>query len=117
MVCCTELRVRVGARRTSDDDLAGLDLSGVLGIISERERIHAATIRRFTERFARFNLPADTLRPSYRVGGGDTYVALGAERSCAGEGALRLREIVGRCANVAMAKAQQSWSTTGRHGR
>src|SRR4029077_7068660 len=47
----------LAARRTSDDDMAGLDLGNVLGIISGSERIHAATIRRFTERFSPFNLP------------------------------------------------------------
>jgi long chain fatty acid CoA FadD26 len=64
----------LAARRTSDDDLAGLDLGGVLGIISGSERIHAATIRRFTERFARFNLPSDTLRPSYGLAEATLYV-------------------------------------------
>jgi long chain fatty acid CoA FadD26 len=65
----------LAARRTSDADLAGLDLSGVLGIISGSERIHAATIRRFTERFAQFNLPTDTLRPSYGLAEATLYVA------------------------------------------
>ena len=64
----------LAARRTSDDDLAGLDLGGVLGIISGSERIHAATIRRFTERFARFNLPRDTLRSSYGLAEATLYV-------------------------------------------
>jgi long-chain fatty acid adenylase/transferase FadD26 len=64
----------LAARRTSDDDLAGLDLSEVLGIISGSERIHAATIRRFTERFARFNLPEDTLRPSFGLAEATLYV-------------------------------------------
>jgi long-chain fatty acid adenylase/transferase FadD26 len=64
----------LAARRTSDEDLARLDLGGVLGIISGSERIHAATIRRFTERFARFNLPADTLRPSYGLAEATLYV-------------------------------------------
>ncbi len=64
----------LAARRTSDEDLAGLDLGGVLGIISGSERIHAATIRRFTERFARFNLPRDTLRSSYGLAEATLYV-------------------------------------------
>jgi long-chain fatty acid adenylase/transferase FadD26 len=64
----------LAARRTSDEDLAGLDLGGVLGIISGSERIHAATIRRFTERFAGFNLPRDTLRSSYGLAEATLYV-------------------------------------------
>ena len=65
----------LAVRRTSDDDMAGLDLGGVLGIISGSERIHAATIRRFTERFARFNLPDTTVRPSYGLAEATLYVA------------------------------------------
>lgn len=65
----------LAARRTRDDDLAGLDLGGVLGIINGSERIHSATIRRFTERFARFNLPDTTVRPSYGLAEATLYVA------------------------------------------
>jgi long chain fatty acid CoA FadD26 len=64
----------LAARRTSDEDMAGLDLGGVLGIISGSERIHVATIRRFTERFGQFNLPEDTLRPSYGLAEATLYV-------------------------------------------
>jgi long chain fatty acid CoA FadD26 len=55
----------LAARRTSDADMAGLDLSGVHTILSGSERIHAATIRRFNDRFARFNLPTNAVAPSY----------------------------------------------------
>lgn len=55
----------LAARRTTDEDMAGLDLSGVHTILSGSERIHAATIRRFNERFARSNLPSNALAPSY----------------------------------------------------
>jgi long-chain fatty acid adenylase/transferase FadD26 len=65
----------LAVRRTSDDDMAGLDLGGVLGIISGSERIHAATIRRFTERFSRFNLADTVLRPSYGLAEATLYVA------------------------------------------
>lgn len=65
----------LAARRTSDDDMAGLDLSGVHTILSGSERIHAATIRRFSERFARFNLPANALAPSYGLAEAMVYVA------------------------------------------
>lgn len=63
------------ARRTTDDDMAGLDLGGVHTILSGSERIHAATIRRFTERFADFNLPANALAPSYGLAEAMVYVA------------------------------------------
>jgi long chain fatty acid CoA FadD26 len=62
-------------RRTSDDDMAGLDLGNVLRIVSGSERVHAATIRRFTERFSRFNLPDTALRPSYGLAEATVYVA------------------------------------------
>ena len=86
----------LAVRRTSDDDMAGLDLGGVLGIISGSERIHAATIRRFTERFARFNLPDTTVRPSYGLAEATLYVVSAPTGHSAGDGAFRLREVVGR---------------------
>jgi long chain fatty acid CoA FadD26 len=55
----------LAARRTSDADMAGLDLADVHTILSGAERIHAATIRRFVDRFAEFNLPASAVAPSY----------------------------------------------------
>ena len=64
----------LAVRRTSDADLAGLDLGHVLGIISGSERIHSATIRRFNERFAKFNLPDTTVRPSYGLAEATLYV-------------------------------------------
>jgi long chain fatty acid CoA FadD26 len=65
----------LAARRTSDDDMAGLDLGNVLGIISGSERIHTATIRRFTERFSRLNFPEAGLLPSYGLAEATLYVA------------------------------------------
>jgi long chain fatty acid CoA FadD26 len=64
----------LAARRTSDDDMAGLDLGDVHTIVSGSERIHAATTRRFNERFARFNLPASALAPSYGLAEATVYV-------------------------------------------
>jgi long chain fatty acid CoA FadD26 len=55
----------LAARRTADADMAGLDLGDVHTILSGSERVHAATIRRFTERFAPFYFPASALKPSY----------------------------------------------------
>jgi len=65
----------LAARRTTDEDMAGLDLGRVHTILSGSERIHAATIRRFVDRFARFNLPAEALAPSYGLAEAMVYVA------------------------------------------
>jgi long chain fatty acid CoA FadD26 len=99
----------LAARRTSDDDMAGLDLGNVHTIVSGSERIHAATIRRFTERFSRFNLPASALAPSYGLAEATVYVgsaalgrrpttvrfdneklSVGHAKPCAGEAASEL---------------------------
>jgi fatty acid CoA ligase FadD28 len=65
----------LAARKTSDDDMAGLDLGGVHSIISGSERVHAATLRRFVDRFAPFNLRTKALRPSYGLAEATVYVA------------------------------------------
>jgi long chain fatty acid CoA FadD26 len=65
----------LAVRRTSDADMAGLDLAHVSGIISGSERIHAATIARFNDRFAQFNLQKTTVRPSYGLAEATVYVA------------------------------------------
>jgi long-chain fatty acid adenylase/transferase FadD26 len=62
-------------RRTSDDDMAGLDLGKVVGIVSGSERIHVATVKRFTERFAPYNLRPAAVRPSYGLAEATLYVA------------------------------------------
>jgi 4-hydroxyphenylalkanoate adenylyltransferase len=65
----------LAVRKTSDDNMAGLDLGDVRGIISGGERVHAATLTRFTDRFARFNLSAKVIRPSYGLAEATAYVA------------------------------------------
>ena len=65
----------LAVRRTSDDDMAGLDLGKVHTILSGSERVHATTIRRFTERFSRYNLPDTALKPSYGLAEAMVYVA------------------------------------------
>jgi acyl-CoA synthetase (AMP-forming)/AMP-acid ligase II len=65
----------LAVRRTTDDDMAGLDLSDVLGIISGSERVHAATLQRFTDRFARFGFCDKAIRPSYGLAEATVYVA------------------------------------------
>jgi long chain fatty acid CoA FadD26 len=66
----------LAARRTSDDDMAGLDLAHVRGVASGAERVHAATFRRFTERFSRFNLPDTALFAAYGLAEATVYVAV-----------------------------------------
>jgi fatty acid CoA ligase FadD28 len=65
----------LAARKTSDDDMAGLDLGNVLHILNGSERVQPATLKRFAERFARFNLHAEVLRPSYGLAEATLYVA------------------------------------------
>ncbi|MBU3751954.1 MAG: AMP-binding protein, partial [Mycobacterium sp.] len=64
----------LAARRTSDADMAGLDLSGCLGIISGAERVHPGTLHRFNERFAKCGLPVSTVRSSYGLAEATVYV-------------------------------------------
>jgi long-chain fatty acid adenylase/transferase FadD26 len=65
----------LAARRTTDADMAGLDLGGVHTVLSGAERVHAATIRRFLGRFEQFNFPAAALKPSYGLAEAMVYVA------------------------------------------
>ena len=65
----------LAAGKTTDRDMAGLDLGDVLGLLNGSERIHPATLKRFTERFAPFNLPARAIRPSYGLAEATAYVA------------------------------------------
>jgi long-chain fatty acid adenylase/transferase FadD26 len=65
----------LAARRTTDADMAGLDLAHVHTVLSGSERVHAATIRRFIDRFSAFNFPATSLKPSYGLAEAMVYVA------------------------------------------
>lgn len=65
------------ARKTSDEDMSGLDLGSVDAILSGSERVHPATLKRFVERFARFNLSGKAVRPSYGLAEATVYVATG----------------------------------------
>jgi fatty acid CoA ligase FadD28 len=71
----------LAVRATSDDDMSGQDLGDVLAIIAGGERIHPATLRRFTERFARFNLGEEVIRPSYGLAEATVYVATRGSRT------------------------------------
>ena len=68
----------LAAARTTDADLAGGDLSDVLAIVSGAERVHPATIDRFTRRFAPFGLSDDVIRPSYGLAEATLFVATDA---------------------------------------
>ncbi|PEG32881.1 acyl-CoA synthetase, partial [Mycolicibacterium agri] len=65
----------LAARKTSDEDMAGFDLGNVHTILSGSERVHPATLTRFTDRFARFGLDKAVLRPSYGLAEATVYVA------------------------------------------
>jgi len=65
----------LAVRKTSDDDMAGHDLGGVETILSGSERVNPATLKRFVERFARFNLHDSVVRPSYGLAEATVYVA------------------------------------------
>jgi fatty acid CoA ligase FadD21 len=67
----------LAARKTTDSDLAGLDLGGVLGIISGAERVEPATLQRFADRFAHFNFRERMMRPSYGLAEATVFVATG----------------------------------------
>ncbi|MBU9763108.1 AMP-binding protein [Mycobacterium sp. TNTM28] len=65
----------LAVRKTSDEDMAGLDLSDVLAIITGSERVHPATLERFVNRFAPLNLGETVIRPSYGLAEATVYVA------------------------------------------
>jgi fatty acid CoA ligase FadD21 len=67
----------LAARKTTDADLAGLDLGEVLGIISGAERVEPVTLRRFVDRFAHFNFRDHMMRPSYGLAEATVFVATG----------------------------------------
>ncbi|WP_089024993.1 AMP-binding protein [Mycobacterium persicum] len=65
----------LAVRRTSDEDMAGLDLGHVRAIATGAERVNPATVRRFIDRFAKFNLSQTAIRPSYGLAEATVYVA------------------------------------------
>ncbi|MBS9532292.1 AMP-binding protein [Mycobacterium sp. M1] len=64
----------LAVRRTSDEDMAGLDLAHVHTYAFGAERVHAATLRRVVERFAKFNLNPAALRPGYGLAEATVYL-------------------------------------------
>jgi long chain fatty acid CoA FadD26 len=71
----------LAVRRTSDDDLADLDLGNVKAIVSGSESIEATTLKRFNDRFAFANLSATVVRPLYGPAEATVYVATPAPGS------------------------------------
>ncbi|ORV94334.1 acyl-CoA synthetase [Mycobacterium interjectum] len=67
----------LAARKTTEADLAGLDLGGVVGIISGAERVEPATLQRFVDRFAHFNFRDHMVRPSYGLAEATVFVTAG----------------------------------------
>mgnify|MGYP002877162363 CR=1 FL=1 len=67
----------MAARKTADSDLAGLDLGGVVGIISGAERVEPATLHRFVDRFAHFDFCDHMMRPAYGLAEATVFVATG----------------------------------------
>lgn len=67
----------LAARKTTERDMAGLDLGGVLGIISGAERVDPATLQRFVDRFAHFGFHDRMIRPSYGLAEATVFVASG----------------------------------------
>ena len=65
----------LATRKTSDDDLAGLDLGGVHTILNGAERVNPPTLWRFADRFACFNFRPEALRPSYGLAEATLVVA------------------------------------------
>jgi fatty acid CoA ligase FadD28 len=65
----------LAVRRTTDDDMAGLDLGGVHTILNGGEQVQPATLKRFAERFAPFNFDPRALRPSYGMAEATVYIA------------------------------------------
>ena len=66
------------ARRITDDEMVGLDLSGLIGIINGAERIHPATLVRFNQRFADVGFQPEMMLPSYGLAEATVYVASGS---------------------------------------
>ncbi len=63
------------ASRTTSRDMAGLQLRGVQGILNGGERIAPVTLKRFRDRFARYELSDTVIRPSYGLAEATAYVA------------------------------------------
>ncbi|NLP98833.1 hypothetical protein HGO75_24585, partial [Mycobacterium tuberculosis] len=55
----------LASRKTKDEDMEGLDLGGVHGILNGSERVQPNTITKFLRRFRPYNLMPAAVKPSY----------------------------------------------------
>ncbi|WP_319454173.1 MULTISPECIES: AMP-binding protein [unclassified Mycobacterium] len=65
----------LAASRTTDDDLAGLDLGDVVAIVCGAERVQPVSVRRFTQRFTDVGFQPKVIRPSFGLAEATLYVA------------------------------------------
>jgi acyl-CoA synthetase (AMP-forming)/AMP-acid ligase II len=65
----------LASARTTDDDMAGLDLGGIVAIMSGAERVQPVSVKRFMQRFAKFNFQGKVIRPSFGLAEATLYVA------------------------------------------
>ena len=65
----------MASRKTKDEDLEGLDLSGIHSILNGSERVQPVTVKRFIDRFAPFGLDAKVIRPSYGMAETTVFIA------------------------------------------
>jgi long-chain fatty acid adenylyltransferase FadD28 len=65
----------LAVRKTSDDDMAGMDLGGVHTILNGSERVQPVTLKRFADRFARFNFDPRAIRPCYGMAEATVYMS------------------------------------------
>jgi acyl-CoA synthetase (AMP-forming)/AMP-acid ligase II len=65
----------LAVRKTSDEDMGGLDLSSVHTILNGSERVQPATLKRFVDRFAPFKFDPKALRPCYGMAEATVYIA------------------------------------------
>lgn len=68
----------VAASRSSEADLAGLDLSGVLAMINGGERVLGSTVRRFQDRFGPYGLADSAMRPTLGMAEAAVFVVTSA---------------------------------------
>ena len=68
----------VAAGRSSEADLAGLDLGGVLVMINGGERVLGSTVRRFQERFGPYGLTDSSMRPTLGMAEAAVFVVTSA---------------------------------------
>ena len=67
--------LEMAAAKVTDEDMAGVDLSGLLGVTCGAERIHPSTLKRFADRFTKFGFNPESFRPSYGLAEATVFVA------------------------------------------